>query len=62
MNAFFMSASSFQIADGTAPKEQRPEHAIAAGRRTCDIRAASDSPALSTSEMGQAIVTHILHP
>jgi isocitrate/isopropylmalate dehydrogenase len=34
--------------------------AIAAGCRTGDIRAASDSPAISTHEMGQAIITQLL--
>ena len=52
---------SLGFADAANAVERAVADAIAAGCRTGDIRAASDAPALSTSEMGQAIVTHLLH-
>ena len=53
---------SLGLSEAADAVERAVADAIAAGCRTGDIRAATDSPALSTSEMGQAIVTHLLHP
>ncbi|TVS14435.1 MAG: hypothetical protein EA424_19450 [Planctomycetaceae bacterium] len=51
-----------RLTEAAAAIESAVAASIADGHRTGEIRAASDAPALSTSEMGQAIVTHLLHP
>lgn len=62
LSAALLLRHSLGLSEAADAVERAVADAIAAGCRTCDIRAASDSPALSTSEMGQAIVTHLLHP
>jgi 3-isopropylmalate dehydrogenase len=62
LSAALLLRHSLGLSEAADAVERAVADAIAAGCRTGDIRAASDSPALSTSEMGQAIVTHLLHP
>ena len=62
LSAALLLRHSLRMSEAADAVERAVADAIAAGCRTGDIRAASDSPALSTSEMGQAIVTHLLHP
>lgn len=59
LSAALMLRHSLAMPEAAAVIEQAVAAAITAGCRTGDIRAATDSPALSTREMGQAIIDHI---
>jgi 3-isopropylmalate dehydrogenase len=60
LSAALLLRHSLGFAEAADAVERAVAAAIAAGCRTGDIRAANDSPAISTHEMGQAIITHLL--
>lgn len=52
---------SLGLVEAASAIESAVAATIAAGNRTGDLRAATNPPAISTREMGESIITHILH-
>ena len=61
LSAALLLRHSLGLAEAAAAVESAVAASIAAGHRTSDILAATDSPAISTLEMGQSIITNLLH-
>ena len=61
LSAALLLRHSLGLAEAAAAVESAVAASIAAGHRTGDIRAATDSPAVGTREMGQSIIANLLH-